>query len=1761
MHRPAPLLLLASVAILVSGRGALAGPQHWGFGFPYLVTIEDVGGAKRLVAFEPPLFAQDCTWPVRWLDRTTGFAEVAPGSFAVGNFWPGNFAKEYLATVALSGGNLTVRVYEPPECFSTAAWTLRATSGPIPVSGTLLGVAAGDLRNLNKDQLLVALQSGSSVTIAILTPPSSPTGTAWSKSVEAPLPGVSGTYLGLAAGDFWNENDDHLALATWVNGATQLAFYSYSSGGNTFSGLVTDAATDLPAIQTHGLAAADFEKDGFDALVLASAGGTFQLRVAPAKPGQGWTDGEEYNGKSLAGQWLPGNGGPASLPVMSGTLPTGAATRLGFAAGRIFGYINTDLNARYPINNGRDAQIAFVRRSPRKDECPPYGWPALNQPVTYEINVNNNGNTAIAAGQVRLKVWYNRPSRSADTDPATCDSPDYDQVIDATLPAYFATNPTYVARTISFPWPYSLEPAGVGATWQRLNVGTVGERWVIAVLEYAGDVNLRNNRYELAVHGLTFHPLLRYLNSLADRQPTVQGDPPSKEYLCRKIADAVQSMWERSQTLGGEPVLQRLWFDSYEIGWPDDAADPQQAWQIVQSKYEGWRELDGWWGVYQGWERFNWGDGGAELHETGHLFHPLGDLYQYYISPVFTGSVTMDDGTPVQLRTWVWPADSYGEGQTRISWPACELQKRHLVGVRNNWIDAWWTLCPERTWVRVLDRHGQPVAGAEVRVWADRQIEPFGSGETGADGRWETTSLHGSSTIDAFGRLHHYNSPLNGTQIYTVHIGDYQEAAVLGSESRAAHSQHTKLGHALVDQGGWTWDLRTNYDPAAPAPSFELLAAVEGSVVTLGVYGATGSTLRVYRRWEPAYIRTFVGEFSAGGGRVMISQDMAAPDGHGAGRFRAIYEVTEVAGGGESLPRIVQVTGISGARGLSTRTDGKLLLAANAGIANPFCQVLDGTTPQQELFYHFRFGHTANRVVESRLVSGKYYATLAYSDMDPDYRFDLVRPPTQPPYGYDVRNDIGGFWALAYGTTPPYWIRVNSAAEAARLCPGDRVHAASAARVTSIAGDTLYVDGLIFSGGSEFWGTRLAGTPGTNAEWRELSNARGLCTLLAGGGEYVAIADTGNRRCVIWDADTRYVTHWPFADTTLRPAAVAAHPTIPAAVFVLSRRTSGTSQLDLFHLNGGVLSPEEGYPVSLPVGDATDVTEMGLAAGANPATGDLMLLVTDARYNKVLEYTLVAGAWENTATYTQASGLYSGEADLWRPADVTYVAVAGELRRYAVDGGSRVVRLDPDIDGDGAGDEFDNCPDIYNPDQTDTDHDGLGDACDPLNDCNGNGIDDATDIAEGTSPDCNTNGTPDECDLAFGVSADVDTNGVPDECQFGPTVASILVTDHHTVRVVFSVPVEEQSAETVANYAIDQGVAVLGAALAPDTVTVVLTTTPLTLNASYVLTAGHIFDRDDPPDMLPPGSDFPFTYTAPQRVTDQLVLLYDFEEAAGATVHDLSGYGTPLNLTIEHGDRVTWTPGGLRIDEPTRIYSAVAASKAAVPCKNANSITLEAWLVPAAGEQGGPARILTASNTVWARDFMLAQGGDSPAGVYEGRARHTASGDLNALPALVSPEGVPAPVLQHLVYTRATDGMARLYLDGAEIAADLRGGTFANWHTGYRLVLANEFSGDRPWLGELRLVAVYAKALSPGEVMQNYLAGPGGPPAILVGDLNCSGAVGFDDINAFVLRLSNPAGYFTTYPDCPDENGDINGDGHVGFEDINPFVGLLTGGL
>jgi hypothetical protein len=91
-----------------------------------------------------------------------------------------------------------------------------------------------------------------------------------------------------------------------------------------------------------------------------------------------------------------------------------------------------------------------------------------------------------------------------------------------------------------------------------------------------------------------------------------------------------------------------------------------------------------------------------------------------------------------------------------------------------------------------------------------------------------------------------------------------------------------------------------------------------------------------------------------------------------------------------------------------------------------------------------------------------------------------------------------------------------------------------------------------------------------------------------------------------------------------------------------------------------------------------------------------------------------------------------------------------------------------DSDGDGIPNASDNCPSVANPDQSDLDDDGIGDACDADDD--GDGVADTTDncptVANADQGDLDGDDIGDACD------ADDDGDGVADTSDNCPTVAN-----------------------------------------------------------------------------------------------------------------------------------------------------------------------------------------------------------------------------------------------------------------------------------------------------------------------------------------------------------------------------------------------------
>ena len=215
-----------------------------------------------------------------------------------------------------------------------------------------------------------------------------------------------------------------------------------------------------------------------------------------------------------------------------------------------------------------------------------------------------------------------------------------------------------------------------------------------------------------------------------------------------------------------------------------------------------------------------------------------------------------------------------------------------------------------------------------------------------------------------------------------------------------------------------------------------------------------------------------------------------------------------------------------------------------------------------------------------------------------------------------------------------------------------------------------------------------------------------------------------------------------------------------------------------------------------------------------------------------------------------------------------------------------------------------------------------------------------------------------------------------------------------------------------------------------------------------------------------------------------LQVLYNFPSGSNSIIKDRAGVGEPIDLQVNNPGSVRRGEGVLEIRGKTTIQSQKPATRLFDAIRKSNELTLEVWLQPANTRQNGPARIVTMSRNPNERNFTLGQEGNR----YDVRLRTTKT-TTNGMPSLSSPGNSLTTKRTHVVYTRSSNGQVRFYIDGKRRADKKITGTMKNWNNGYRLALANELSGDRPWQGKLFLVAIYTRALSGQEVEQNFRAG------------------------------------------------------------------------
>ena len=233
------------------------------------------------------------------------------------------------------------------------------------------------------------------------------------------------------------------------------------------------------------------------------------------------------------------------------------------------------------------------------------------------------------------------------------------------------------------------------------------------------------------------------------------------------------------------------------------------------------------------------------------------------------------------------------------------------------------------------------------------------------------------------------------------------------------------------------------------------------------------------------------------------------------------------------------------------------------------------------------------------------------------------------------------------------------------------------------------------------------------------------------------------------------------------------------------------------------------------------------------------------------------------------------------------------------------------------------------------------------------------------------------------------------------------------------------------------------------------------------------------------------------RVTAGQIALWEFKEGAGNVAQDTSGVAPQIDLVLN--DQTNWVGGwGIEFGPGGRATasSITASQKLRNQIANNNAFTIEAWVVPGNVTQEGPAIIASYSFSPTERNFSIGQTLYS----YEFLNRNTASGldvanRANGQPTLITDpddEDLQA-TQQHVVMTYDATNGRRIYVNGQFTgdADSVTGGSLSEWDSSYVFILGSDVGGANQWLGKIRMVAIYNRALTEQEITQNFDAGVG----------------------------------------------------------------------
>jgi hypothetical protein len=228
--------------------------------------------------------------------------------------------------------------------------------------------------------------------------------------------------------------------------------------------------------------------------------------------------------------------------------------------------------------------------------------------------------------------------------------------------------------------------------------------------------------------------------------------------------------------------------------------------------------------------------------------------------------------------------------------------------------------------------------------------------------------------------------------------------------------------------------------------------------------------------------------------------------------------------------------------------------------------------------------------------------------------------------------------------------------------------------------------------------------------------------------------------------------------------------------------------------------------------------------------------------------------------------------------------------------------------------------------------------------------------------------------------------------------------------------------------------------------------------------------------------------------TDQFAI-WEFKTGTGLTAFDTSGLDPAINLAMIGS--VNWVPGyGLEFTGGRAQADTINSDKLYTYIRDTGEYAIEAWVIPSNVSQQDT-NIVSYSGGDTTRNFTLGQTLYN----YESfnRIDTPSAGQANGEPMLTTGDSgmeIAQASLQHVVVNYDPFSGRSVYVNGQLVPGltDPAGAPTSvsnDWDDGLAFVLGGEIGGSRSWAGQLKMVAMHNRALTPAQIQQNFDVGVG----------------------------------------------------------------------